>query len=74
MLTITPAGQTHLKRIQDVRDPLLVQVLAAMPARQRTALTQSLAGLQLTLLAQPELHLARENSATASGLGGVRSA
>ncbi|MFJ8802797.1 MarR family winged helix-turn-helix transcriptional regulator [Streptomyces sp. NPDC102487] len=74
MLTITPAGQTHLTRIRDVRDQLLVQALAAMPARQRTALTQSLAGLQQTLLAQPELHRARENSTTASGQGDVRSA
>ncbi|MET7988947.1 MULTISPECIES: MarR family transcriptional regulator [unclassified Streptomyces] len=65
LLSITPAGHNQLARIRELRDQLLHQALADMPSRQRTALTEGLAGLQHALLSQPALHLAQEGTTPA---------
>lgn len=61
-LSLTEAGRKHLARIRERRDQLLVQALAGMPSRQRTALTEALAGLQQALVDQPMLRLAPEDA------------
>ncbi|GHF33748.1 MarR family transcriptional regulator [Streptomyces griseoluteus] len=57
LITTTRAGRTHLARIRQRRDALLIQTIATMPARQRTALTQGLAGFHRALTEQPMLRL-----------------
>ncbi|MGW5733173.1 MULTISPECIES: MarR family winged helix-turn-helix transcriptional regulator [Streptomyces] len=57
VLSMTAAGRRHLARIREQRDDLLVQALAAMPARQRDALTRSLAAFQEALAGRPDPRL-----------------
>ncbi|MET7746681.1 MarR family transcriptional regulator [Streptomyces sp. NPDC005385] len=57
MLSITLAGRSHLAKVRESRSGPLLEALAAMPRRERTALTSSLENLQRRLLNQPALIL-----------------
>ncbi|WP_406375729.1 MarR family transcriptional regulator [Streptomyces sp. NBC_00647] len=50
MLGMTPAGRTHLTRVRERRDQLLLQALGNLPRQQRAALAGSLAALQHALV------------------------
>ncbi|MFE6335194.1 MarR family winged helix-turn-helix transcriptional regulator [Streptomyces sp. NPDC057798] len=57
LITITRAGRTHLDRIRERRDALLVQTIATMPHHERTALTRGLTGFRQAQTEQPMLRL-----------------
>ncbi|MFF3484216.1 MarR family winged helix-turn-helix transcriptional regulator [Streptomyces sp. NPDC002701] len=65
-LALTRAGRTHLSRIRQRRDALLTHTLTAMPAHQRTALTESLTALHQALLHQLTLRPAPKDASADS--------
>ncbi|MGW6217209.1 MarR family winged helix-turn-helix transcriptional regulator [Streptomyces sp. NPDC055109] len=55
MLGVTPAGHTHLARVRERRDQLLLQALGEMPGHQRAALAEGLVALQQAQVRPQEL-------------------
>ncbi|MEU1039853.1 MarR family transcriptional regulator [Streptomyces sp. NPDC005907] len=64
-LCVTGAGRTHLARIRERREQLLVQALDAMPAHERDALAEGLTGFRQALVEQPMLRRVHPDTAPA---------